>query len=451
VEMDNFKTLLMVPITSLMKQAPLFPDLGLGYLASAIQKAGYDVTIRSWNMEPSVSDFKKFLKMNRFSVIGIKVFTKDLSAANKTIRIIKSLVPETVIIVGGPHPSTCESAEAMTDFSDSDFIFSGEAEIGFPLLLKHISEKRNKCSSELKEIPGLIWKDGNSINSNLPVYAREIDNFGIPSWEIMLPNNYRTPRIPGGPRDGSSAPIIVTRGCPEKCSYCAAYKINGKVVRTRSSSAVLEEIELLYNKYGVKHLFFMDTCFIHNVDLVVAICDGLIRKQFDIAWDCVGYENLTNLSEDMLTLMKKAGCKCISVGIESGSDDIRKRIKKKGSAAEIFQKIKMIKNLGFRVKAFFMIGFPDETRKDVEQTVDFAFSLPADSLQFEIVCPHPSTELLDNLKQRYGIDRINWEDFDVYRSPYPLSELDSSELYRLLKKIKRRYKYMSLKRIFFGN
>ena len=97
-----------------------------------------------------------------------------------------------------------------------------------------------------------------------------------------------------------------------------------------------------------------------------------------------------------------------------------------------------------------MVGFPGETRSDIEQTKDFAFSLPVDSLHFEIVCPYPGTELFNNLKQRYGIDRIDWENFSVYQSPFPLSELNSPELFRILKKIKRRCLFLSLKSKFFG-
>ena len=445
--MNSPKTLLMVPITSLMKHVPSFPDLGLGYLATAIKKSGYDVSLQSWNMNPSVENFKKYIKKNNFGVIGIKVFTKDIAAANKTMRLIRATLPETIIVVGGPHPSTSEPEDLMIDFLDFDFIFRGEAERGLPLLLKEIAENGKHPSLEnLKNIPGLVWNSGDTVHANKPFLNPDLDSFGMPLWEIMHPKNYKAPRIPGGPKDGYSAPIIVTRGCPSMCSYCAAYKINGKRVRARSAISVLEEIDLLYNKYNVRHLFFLDTRFTHNGDTVAEICERILRNRMDIAWDCVGYENLHALSEDMLKLMKRAGCKSISMGIESASDIIRKSIQKQGTAKEIFQKVRMVKDIGIGVRTFFMIGFPGETKKDIEATVNYAFSLPADFLQFEIVCPHPGTELLHSLKEKYGIDRIDWESFDVYRSPYPLSGVGSLELYRKLKKIRRRYSFISFKK-----
>lgn len=445
--MDRPKTLLMVPITSLMKLVPRFPDVGLGYLATAIKKSGYDVSLRSWNMNPSVENFKRYIKENNFDVIGIKVFTKDVAAANKTIRIIRSILPETIIIVGGPHPSTSEPEDVMIDFPDCDFAFRGEGEIGLPLLLKEITENGKPLPLEdLKNIPGLVWNSGDTIHSNTPFLNPDLDSFDMPLWEIMHPKDYRGPRIPGGPSVGYSAPLIVTRGCPSICVYCAAYKINGKKVRSRSAEAVLEEICLLYNEYNVRHLFFLDTRFTHNMDSVAEICEGILRNKIEVVWDCVGYENLDTLTEDMLKLMKRAGCKFISMGIESGSDRIRKSIKKQGTVKEIFQRVQMVKDIGIGVRAFFMIGFPGETRKDIEDTINYAFSLPADSIQFEIPCPHPGTELLRYLKEKYNVKKIDWESFDVYKLPYPLSELDSSELYKMLGKIRRRCFFVSLKR-----
>ncbi|MEW6416562.1 MAG: radical SAM protein [Nitrospirota bacterium] len=449
--MNRLKTLLMVPVTSLVRHTPLFPDLGLGYLAAAVKKSGHDVFLRSWNMEPSTENFKRYIKENKFDFIGIKVFTKDVAAANKTIQLIRATLPETVVVVGGPHPSTSEPEDVMTDFPYCDFAFRGEAEIGLPLLLEEIAKNgKNPSLKNLKNIPGLIWKFIDTVHANIPFLNPDIDSFGMPLWEIMHPKDYRAPKIPGGPKDGYSAPIIVTRGCPSICTYCAAYKINGKSVRSRSSASMLKEIEMLYNKYDVRHLFFLDTRFTHNVDVVTEICEGILRNRMDLAWDCVGYENLNTLTEKMLKLMKRAGCKFINMGIESGSDSIRKSIKKQGTAKEIFQKVQMVKDIGIGIRAFFMIGFPGETKKNIEDTVNYAFSLPADSIQFEIPCPHPGTELLGYLKEKYNVKKIDWENFDVYKSPYPLSEIDSSELYRILKKIRRRYKFVSLKQKFLS-
>lgn len=444
--MKKGMVLLMVPVTSLVKHAPLFPDLGLGYIATAVKNAGHDVCLQSWNMDPSAENFKRYLKENKFDVIGIKVFTKDVAAANKTIRLIRSASPDSAIVMGGPHQSTSEPNDVMEDFHECDFAIRGEAETGFPLLIKHIVDNGKHFSGDLEKIPGLVWRSEGVIRSNQPFLAPDIDSLGIPLWEMMHPKDYRTPKIPGATKTYNSAPIIVTRGCSASCTYCAAFKISGKAVRSRSSASVLSEIKMLYNKYDVRHLFFMDTRFMQKTDVLAEICEGILKHKMDIAWDCVGYEDLSALNVDILNLMKKAGCKFINMGIESGSERIRRSTKKMGELSDIRQKIQIVKRAGIGVRAFFMIGFYGETKEDIKNTVDFAFSIPADSLQFEIACPHPGTELLHSLKTKYKVDRIDWENFNVYKSPYPLSEIGSAELFRILKTIRRKYMFLSLKK-----
>lgn len=449
--MSKPKTLLMTPLTSFMKNVPRFPDVGLGYLAAAIKRSGYEPFLRSWNMNPSVDDFKRQIKENSFDVIGIKVFTKDVAAANKTAKVIRSVSPETIIIVGGPHPSTSEPEDIKIDFPECDFAFRGEGEVGLPLLLKEIDENGRHLSSEkLKNIPGLVWNSGSAVFSNMPFLNPNLDSFGMPLWELMEPKDYRSPQASNEAKEGYSAPIIVTRGCPAMCTYCAAYKVNGKMVRSRSAASVLEEMIFLYNKYNVRHFFFNDTRFTHHIETVAEICEGILEKNMDIAWDCVAYEDMNTLTNDILKLMKRSGCKFINAGIESGSDRVRRLINKKGTTKEIFEKVKMIKDAGISIRAFLMIGFPGETKKDIEEAANYAFSLPADLVQFEIVWPHPGTELFKYLKKRYNINRIKWEGFDVNKTPYPLSEIDSLELYRMLKKIRRRYLFVSLKRRFLS-
>ncbi len=444
--MKRGKILLAVPLPSLVKRAPLFPDLGLGYLASAVKNSGHDVCLQSWNMDFSEKDFGRYLKENKFDVVGIKVFTKDVAAANRTIKIVRSALPEAAIVVGGPHPSTSESNDIMDDFYECDFAIRGEAEIGLPLLIEYIIKNGRQFSGDLEKVPGLVWKYEGMVRSNQPYIAADIDSLGAPLWEMMHPRDYSAPKIPGASQKGNSAPIIVTRGCSALCSYCAAFKISGKAVRSRSSASVLEEIKMLYNEYNVRHLFFMDTRFMQKTDIVTEICEGILRYKMDIAWDCIGYEDLNVFNKDILQLMRKAGCKFINMGIESGSEKTRKKIRKAGELGEIREKILTVKRAGIGVRAFFMIGFYGETKADMKDTADFAFSIPADSLQFEIACPHPGTELLNSLKAKYKVDRIDWENFDIYRSTYPLTEVGSDELFRILKDIRRKYIFSSLKK-----
>ena len=122
------KILLMTPLTSFVDHPPNIPDLGIAYLTSSLKNRGYEVHIRDWNADPSVDNFRKWLKENQPAVVGIKIFTKDVAAAQKTIRIIRETLQGTTIVIGGPHPSASEPADLMDDLIDCDFAIRGEAE-----------------------------------------------------------------------------------------------------------------------------------------------------------------------------------------------------------------------------------------------------------------------------------------------------------------------------------
>jgi len=425
------KLLLMVPVTSFVKDPPAFPDLGIGYIANAVKKGGFTVYLRSWNMNPSIEDFKTWLKDYQPDVIGIKVFTKDVAAANETIKIIRSVNQEILIVLGGPHVSSVGPDELIEDFPFFDFAFQGEAETGFPLLLEGLSGR--KTGSYLHGIPGLVWKTDGKVSSNSRMFVTDLDKLDTPLWELMDPRGYSPPQIIGG-ENGCLAPMVVTRGCPANCTYCSAYKINGKAVRTRSAGHVLQEIAYLYSRYNVRQINFMDTRFTHNEEVVREICEGLLSQGLRISWECVGYERLDRIDKRMLELMKRAGCRVITAGIESGSDRIRRAMKKEGTTEDIIEEIRLIKETGIAVHGFFMFGFPGESEEEMQDTIRFAFSLPLDFIHFDIVCPHPGTEALEYLKMKYNLNRMEWGIYDVTSSPFSLSEMPSDRVFKLMKR-----------------
>ena len=430
------KVLLMVPLVSLMKGVPSLPDLGLGYLARALREAGYTIDLMSWNKRCSVAEFEQTLRREKYDCIGIKSFTKDVSAAKQTMNIITECSPQTMIVLGGPHASTNEPVHLAREFPKCDYFIQGDGEFSLTKLLNCFLNEAEATTEQLAEISGLVWRVGDRVEHN-PVYLEpDLDKFNTPLWEIMDPASYPTIRFTGSSQDGFSAPIIVTRGCSSNCSFCAAYKINGKKTRVRSVKSVLQEIELLYFQYHVRHFYFHDTRYTHYKETVKGVCQGIIDRQLDISWDCNSFDNLSTLDDELLQLMRKAGCVSINISVETASDKIRRRVRKIGSINEIREAISRIKKAGIGIRGFFMIGFPGETKADMLETINFASSLPAEHVQFEIVSPHPGTEFLNDLKSKYNIESIDWFNFDVYSSPYPMSDLSSRELYSLLMRIR---------------
>jgi radical SAM superfamily enzyme YgiQ (UPF0313 family) len=431
------KVLLTQPITFFVKEPPNIPDLGLGYIAAALKRAGHDVHIRDWNMPPGPEEFRHWLAANRPDVVGVKIFTKDVYAARKTVAMAREVLPKALVVIGGPHPScVSDPAELMEDFAECDYAIGGEAEISLPALLEAYGGG-DAGGGRLGGISGFVRRVEGGAAANPKALIHDLDSLGFPAWEMIDPNGYQAAML-GSERPGASAPVITTRGCPGRCTFCSAFNINGRRIRARSPEHVFEEISLLYDRYGVRKLMFQDNCFTQNAESLSALCESIINSRMDLEWDCVTYEQLGNLTPEALSMMHRAGCRMIHMGIESGSVKTRKVMNKWCSLGEVKEKAALIRKSGIKLGTWFMLGFPGETRGDMRDTVDYAFSLGADVLTFTICFPLPGSRVYEHIKEKYGFRKVDWASFDIYSSPYPVSEVSSSELTRLVKKLRLR-------------
>lgn len=433
--------LLMVPLPYFLNFSPNIPDLGLGYIASAVRNNGFSVNILDWNCGITADEFKEYLLHYKPKLIGIKVFTTNIKAAAETIKIIKSTVPDTIIVIGGPHPSTSEYDTIFEEFPQIDFAFKGEVETSFPKflnLLTSISFDRmqiNKVKKDFESVAGLIWSDNNEIKYTPPI-LEDISSFPLPAWDLTNPNEYfHPPLVPINGGNPHIAPIIVTRGCPFDCTFCSAYNINGKFVRRRKIEDVINEIEVLYHKYNIKQILIMDTSFMLDAEYVYAFCDEIIKKQIEIKWDCI-YDvmaNYTDVNVDvLLEIMHKAGCYKLNLGIETASPKINKVVKKDIDLSKISEIIALAKKHTIKLMGFFMFGFPKETLDDVKKTISYALAQPFDEVFFNICLPLPGSDIYYDLKSKYNFRRIDWVNYKVSKPPYQIGEVSPSVLNRMV-------------------
>ncbi|UCG68040.1 MAG: radical SAM protein [Thermoplasmata archaeon] len=439
------KVLLMVPLTSLMKNHPDIPDLGLGYLATGVRKEGFEVDILGWNHHLRIERFREYLRITQPSVVGIKVFTYNINAAVETVSIIKSVNSCIVTVIGGPHPSANNPTETMDDFNEVDFAFRGDAEIGFPSLVKELSKKGSDHQDNaldqaaLREIPGLIWRKNGTVHANPPHFPDDLDTLGLPSWDLIDPKDYHPYRIDESDTQGHVAPIMTTRGCPLSCTYCSVNLVNGRVIRRRSVGSVIEEMSLLHNRYNVRQIFIMDTNFLSDKEYVKELCNAIIEKGLHIKWDCI-CETLKRsfYDDEILSLMYRAGCRKIIMGIESGSNKILRVIKKEWNKEQFSDLVGLIKSHAIQVHGYFMYGFPYETAKDMKDTRDFAFTVDFDRRFFNVCYPLPGTEIYEFLKRKYRVEKLDWRKFTVERSPYPIGDVSSREIIKFLRRTELR-------------
>ena len=233
--------------------------------------------------------------------------------------------------------------------------------------------------------------------------------------------------------------MMTARGCPYQCSFCLwPQAMYGHKQRFRSVDNVISEIHQLVEKYGVKELNIDDGTFTTNKTRVIEFCQRLRSERHKIIWTCNG--RVDNLDDDMLSEMKSAGCKMIRLGIESGSQEVLDKIKKGLTLKEIEEGVKLVKNHGIQALGGFMFGFPYDSKKTVEETIQFAKRLSPDQVQFSIAMCYPGTSLYEYAKQNNLLLFESFKEFDMTHGPVVQTlDMQRSDLQNILSRAYREF------------
>ncbi len=404
------KVLLVIPIN---RSYVITPSLGLGYIASVLRLQGHKVKILHCIKEKfTFGDFDNYIKQNNFDFIGIQMFTFDSTSVKRHLDIIKKNKPSTTTILGGYHPSG-DPHEILKKFPQADFAFISETEIAFPFFLEEI----NKKDPNLSIVPNLIWRNGDKIIINSLKIIDDLDEIPFPAWDLMDPRTY--PEAPHGGffKSFPTAPIIITRGCPMECTFCAGKSITTKEIRKRSINNVIEEMKFLKVKYGVNDFLIEDENFTLHKNLVYDFCNQLINQQLKVTWSCPSGVRLDTLDLAILQLMEESGCHSLAVGVEFGSQRIHDLTKKNLTIKIIKERISLFQHTKIKVTGFFMFGIPGETEQEMIQTIKFAKALNINRAQFNNFMPLPGSSLYAQLKHD-GMDSIDSDHFFVHDVGY---------------------------------
>ncbi|UCD55223.1 MAG: B12-binding domain-containing radical SAM protein [Candidatus Omnitrophota bacterium] len=405
------------------------PSLGLGYLASSIRN-GHEVEILDCikkRIKPS--DFSEALDRAKPDVVGIQCYTYDLYNIKDMLKVCKKREIKTVL--GGPHPSAVPG-ETMEFFgNDVDYLFQGEAEIGFRNLLDKLSDKSN---IDFEEIPGLAWRNNGKVFINDKYFLEDIDSLGMPAWDLISPQEYPEAQHGAFFKKFPIAPIMITRGCPFSCTFCAGKLISGKSLRKRSIRNIINEMETLYHDYGIREFHIIDDNFTLDRAFVKEFLKNLKKLDLDITWAVPNGIRMDTLDDELLELMKETGLYLISLGIESGSDRILGLMKKNITTDKIRRAIGLIKKHNIDIAGFFILGFPGETVEDIKKTIRFSLEFDLIRANFFTYLPFPGTESFNDLKRRGKLEEINFKRFYFMNATFTPDGIDRSALKALQRK-----------------
>jgi|TARA_Y100000031_G_scaffold70041_1_gene77700 radical SAM superfamily enzyme YgiQ (UPF0313 family) len=414
------------------------PPLGLGYIASVLLENGYQVKI----LDPSkgrlsLNDTINTIIKLKPDLIGISILTPRYNVSKKLISQIKQNLPQTKVVVGGVHISALP--EASVKDLKADYGVVGEGEYTLLELLDCLKQKK-----PINNILGLVYYNGKiiKINPKRPNIAN-LDSIPFPAWQLINPQEYPPRPHQFFFKKYPTAPIMTTRGCPHICAFCAAESIWGRKYRMRTTKNIVDEIELLVNKYGVKEIHIEDDNFTLIKERTMDICNEIIKRKLDIVWKCPNGVRADTLDKELLEKMKESGCYQLAFGIESGNQAILNRVNKRLNLNKLPQIIKNAKAVGLEVHGFFILGLPGETYQTAMETIKYSRSIGLDVANYATLAYLPGSALFAQWIKQKRTDSIDWSTINYY-TPQATASLTSAQLKKIQKKALLRF-YLSPK------
>lgn len=455
------KIMLVLP-PLLVKEKELYgvtPPLGIAYLAAVLEKNSYEVClldciVEGYNHPEKQNEYihiglkwqeiEKRVRMFAPDIVGIScMFSLMFPEALKVAEVVKDIDRNIIVVMGGAHPSAVPYN--VLSNKNVDFIVIGEGETTL-LELVHSIERGD---TDFSRIDGLGYKENRILMLNPKTrFIENLDDIPFPARHLLpMEKYYKIGESHGGLKRNRYASIITSRGCPGNCVYCSIHTVWGTRWRPRSPVNVIDEIKHLVNDYGVEEIHFEDDNLTFDRERARMIFQGIIDRGLDITWTTPNGVAIWKLDEELLKLMKKSGCYQLNLGIESGNEQIlRKIIKKPLGLEKVQETVKKIRELGIWAHGFFILGMPGETKQTMEDTINFATDLNLDSANFFIATPYPGTVLYDICTEHEYIQDYDLRDLMVQSSMISTEEFTSNEVLDLQKTAYQRFMWHTIKR-----
>ncbi|KKN43757.1 hypothetical protein LCGC14_0700050 [marine sediment metagenome] len=393
---------LNIPCPPGEKRVMGFQPLSLISLGSYLEQHGEKVVILDGRAEGlTFGEIIKRIKNINPCLVGISTFTPFIAYAYNFSTLLKKNCPDINILLGGPHINATYP-ETMGDCLDVDFCIYGEGEESLLGLSRAIRSKYHDYTN----INGLIYRSDGKFIVN-PPRSTFVDLNNLPPLNYNLIDNFNIRNYDSIFAMGKKAmAMVVSRGCPFRCTFCGAQVTHGRRVRYASVEKVVDEIEDRMSGYGIGYVSMKDSTFTVNRRWVIDFCRKLIKKKTDLKWGC--NVRVDCIDEELLDLMVRSGLVNIGFGIESGTERILKVIKKGITIEQIKKTISLVKNYDLLIGAGFMLGNFSETLEEVHKTVKFAKELAIPLTAFSSTVVYPGTPLYKQAKLDNTLRSEKW-------------------------------------------
>jgi anaerobic magnesium-protoporphyrin IX monomethyl ester cyclase len=391
------------------------PDmpLGLAYIAAVLEQAHHYVRIVDLNVIKTKDELKAALTDVRYEVVGFTSTTSNILTCYRTIHAIKKLLPWITTVLGGWHVSGAP-AQTLRECTALDVVVKGEGEETMTELVDAIARHKN-----LSGIQGVVFRNdrGEIIENEDRPLIKNLDDIPFPARHLLPMEEYKKRGFSTSgvyfKRDRGISGIVTSRGCTGRCIFCADHTIYKHNCRLRSPENVIAEIKQVMKQFHVTIFFFQDAHFTQSPTRAKKICELIIKEKLDIIWACSARVDTVN--DELLHLMKRAGCARIGYGIESGSPKMLKIMNKHVNFKQMRDAIRWTREVGMISFVYLVYGVPGETAEDIMLTRQLLMELKPDFVNQSIAIPYPGTRLREIALERNMIKNDHWK---FYSFPY---------------------------------
>jgi len=368
----------------LRKDRVIPPPIFHMYAAAVLEQNGIQVKgIDAVQKEMTIEEFVQEVKVSNPDYLFMETAYTSYNFDKLTIEALRKETPAKIVIFG-PH-STAIGEQLMMENPNIDMAVKGE----YDYTLSEIMQNQ----SNPEKVKGIAFRDGGRIVTTEPrPLITDIDSLPMPARHLYEIHGYEEPmyRRP-------NFLISTSRGCPYGCSFCVwPATIHGNMFRFRSAKNVVDEIELLVERYGAKSINIDDDTFTVRKDRVIEICDEILRRKLDITWYCYSRTNIDDI--ELYEKMAMSGCEIVRFGVESSSNSALKNVEKKLTVEQIRKGFHIAERAGIKTMGTFTFGLPGETKDDILNTIELSKKLNPFVVQYSFIVPFPGTKLYDQGK-----------------------------------------------------
>lgn len=371
--------------------------IGILSIAAYLAEKGFEVKVADCRM-PAARANEAIRNMLLFKpdMAGFTATTSGFIDAYRIAEALKNADPGIRIIFGGVHVSALRGS-ILENFPCIDYVINGEGE-------KAMAELA--AGASLDSIQGLVYRNGSGIKDNgVRTDLCELDSLPFPAYNMLdgfpktfQPPLFNYPRFP-------SATMISSRGCPYQCSYCDR-SVFRKSFRYNSADYLYGQMVFLKKEFNIRHIFFYDDLFTFHRRRIEEFCGLMRKKPLHMTFNCA--VRVGHIDNDLIKMLKAAGCWMVSIGMESGDPDLLARHKSNMDLEEVRSAVKSIQRCGIRVKGLFMMGLPGETEQSIRKTTDFIETLELDDVNMTKFTPFPGSPIYKTVREE-GEFKEDWE------------------------------------------